>query len=183
MPHLIGNRIVLREYRWEDLPEIRTWVNDPEVTGYLSDVFLFPNTMHDTETFLRKMIEGTSEMKGFIIADKETLSYIGQIDLIKIDWKNRNAILGIVIGKKAYWGKGYGREAIQLLQGFVFDSLNLHRLELDVFAFNQRAIKCYLACGFKEEGRMRQKKFANGQYWDIIKMGILKSEYEEMVGK
>jgi RimJ/RimL family protein N-acetyltransferase len=179
MPHLIGTRIVLREYQWEDLPHIREWVNDDEITRNLHDVFLFPNTLYDTESFLRMMIEGKSGSKGFIISDKDTRSYIGQIDLHQIDYRNSHATLGIVIGKKDYLGKGYGKEAIDLLMHFVFRDLNLIRLELDVYAYNERAYKCYLKCGFKEEGRMRKKLFRDGKYWDVIKMSILREEFEE----
>jgi RimJ/RimL family protein N-acetyltransferase len=103
MPHLIGTRLVLREYQWEDLPHIREWVNDDEITRNLHDVFLFPNTLFDTESFLRMMIEGKSGSKGFIISDKDTQSYIGQIDLHQIDYRNSHATLGIVIGKKIIW--------------------------------------------------------------------------------
>lgn len=179
MPYLNGNRIILREYRWDDLSHIREWVNDYEITNNLHDVFLFPNTVHDTESFLKTMIEGKTSSKGFIISDKTDQSYIGQIDLHQIDYRNSHATLGIVIGKKNYLGKGYGQEAIELLQQFVFHTLNLHRLELDVYEYNERAYKCYLKCGFVEEGRLRQKLFRDGRYWDVIKMSILKAEYEQ----
>jgi RimJ/RimL family protein N-acetyltransferase len=183
MPHLIGKRIILREYQWEDLPHIREGVNDSEITDYLSDIFTFPNTVHETEAFLRAMIEGKTDSKGFIISNKDSLSYIGQIDLHQIDYKNRHATLGIVIGKKEYLGRGYGKEAIELVQQFVFSTLGLNRLELDVYEFNERAYKCYVKCGFTEEGRMRQKIYKNGRYWDVIKMSILIDEFESRIKK
>lgn len=179
MPHLIGERIKLREYRKEDLEPIRKWVNDPEIVDFLSDVFLYPHTLHNTERFLNSMIEGNGEMRGFIIADRETEEYIGQIDLFRFDWKNRSAEMGIVIGKKERLGKGIGEEAILLLQQFVFERLNLNRLELQVYDYNQRAYRCYLKCGFKEEGRLREKRYMKGKYVDVILMSILKSEYEK----
>lgn len=178
LAYVIGNRIVLREYQWEDLPHIRQWVNDPEITDGLNDIFLFPHTLQETENFLRMMIEGNPGTKGFVIADKESLCYIGQIDLHQIDYRNRSAALGIVIGKKEHLGKGYGTEAVELLQKFVFRTLGLNRLELDLFEYNERAYRCYLKCGFKEEGRMRKKIFRKGQFWDVIKMSILRDEFE-----
>ncbi|BFH17616.1 GNAT family N-acetyltransferase [Paenibacillus melissococcoides] len=177
MPHIAGERIILREYRMEDLPYMREWVNDPEITDTLSDIFTYPQTLHDTESFLKMMIEGSSRSKGFIIADKESLEYIGQIDLHRLDWKNRCAVLGIVIGRKSHLGKGYGKEAIALIKRFAFDTLNLNRLELEVFEFNERGLRCYQGSGFKEEGRLRQKLYREGKYWDIIQMSILQSEY------
>lgn len=162
-----------------DLTYIREWVNDPEITNTLSDIFLYPHTEHETESYLKMMVEGNAASKGFIIADRDSKEYIGQIDLHNIDWKNRNAVLGIVIGRKEYWGQGYGSEAIRLLLDFVFMSLNLHRLELEVYEYNDRAYRCYLKCGFQEEGRLRKKLYRNGKYWDVICMSILRSEYEE----
>ena len=88
--------------------------------------------------------------------------------------------MAIVIGKKEYLGKGYGSEAIRVLQKFAFEELNLSRIELDVYDYNARAYKCYLKCGYKEEGRMRQKLFKNGRYRDVIRMAILKEEFEEL---
>lgn len=179
MPNLYGDRIVLREYRREDLKDMRQWVNDPEVVDNLSDVFLYPNTLEETEKFLDFVMSKNGIDKGnFVIAHKENEEYIGQIDLIKIDWKNRIAEMGIVIGTKDNWGKGYGAEAIKLLQEFVFNRLNLNRLELIVHDYNKRAYNCYKKCGFKEEGRLREKFYINGKYTDYIVMGILRSEYK-----
>lgn len=177
MPHIHGERVTLREYRMEDLPCIRQWVNDEEITWGLSSIFTFPHTLHDSESFLRMLVEGKSDIKGFVIAEKDSLDYIGQIDLIKIDWINRSAALGIVIGRKDMLGQGYGREAIGLLKQFVFERLNLNRLELDVYGYNERAYRCYTSCGFKEEGRLRQKIYKNGKYHDLIKMSVLAEEY------
>jgi RimJ/RimL family protein N-acetyltransferase len=177
MPYLYGERIVLREYRKEDLEPIRKWVNDPAVVDNLSDIFLFPNTLNNTEQFLNSMLEGKKEENGFVIAERQSEVYIGQIDLIKVDWKNRYARLGIVIGVAEKRGQGYGAEAIRLIQSFVFERLNLNKLELDVHDYNQPAIRCYQKCGFKEEGRLRQIFYINGRYTDMIIMGILKEEY------
>ena len=178
MPRLIGERIILREYKKEDLYSIRKWVNDDEITRFLSDNFIYPHTLNDTEKFLNSMLESTTDARGFVIAKKDTEEYIGQIDLIKIDWLNGIGILGIVIGNKEYLSKGYGTEAIKLMEHFAFNNLNLHKLELEVREFNGRAIHCYKKCGFKEEGRIRENFYADGKYTDTLFMGILKREFE-----
>lgn len=177
MPHLIGERITLREYRMEDIPAIRKWVNDEDITGTLSDIFTFPQTYENSEAFVRSMVEGKSDMKGFIIAEKDTLDYIGQVDLFRFDWRHRCATIGIVIGRKDMLGQGYGREALRLIQKFAFETLNLHRLELQVMSYNERGYRCYASCGFKEEGRQRERIFAKGQYHDMIQMSILADEF------
>ena len=132
MPYILGDRIVLREYQLADIKYMRQWANDSEITDELSDIFLYPHSEFETESFVRKMIEGNTNSKGFVIAEKESKEYIGQIDLHRIDWKNRCADLGVVVGRKDLIGKGYGSEAIRLMQQFVFQQLNLHRLELEV---------------------------------------------------
>ncbi len=179
MPRLYGERIMLREYKKEDLEHMRKWVNDPEVVNNLSDLFLFPHPHRVTESFLDTMLEGNAEVKGFVIADKETEAYIGQIDLIKTDWKNRVGTLGIVIGAKENRGKGIGEEAIRLLQDFAFNRLNLNKLELTLRDYNVQGYKCYQKCGFVEEGRIMQNFYVDGIYTDTIHMGVLKSEYEK----
>lgn len=178
MAILIGERIILREYRKDDLSYIRKWVNNEEITKYLSNIFLYPHTMNDTESFLNSMLQGSSGFKGYVVAHKETEEYIGQIDLIAIDWVNRIATLGIVLGATENLGKGYGTEAITLIQEFAFNKLNLHKLDLEVRDYNERAIRCYKKCGFVEEGRFRENFFVDGKYTDTLFMGILKSEYK-----
>lgn len=177
MPHLHGNRIILREYRREDLPWIRQWVNDSEIVCTLSDIFLYPHPVESTEAFLEAMLEGQSDSRGFVIADPKSEAYIGQINLDAIDWKNRVGRVGIVIGTVEHMGYGYGTEAMKLLVNFAFRELNLNRLELEVYDFNERACRSYLACGFKQEGRLRERQYKNGRYVDVIQMGLLRSDW------
>ena len=179
MPRMYGERIMLREYKLEDLQHIRKWVNDPEVVDNLSDIFLVPHSLAETESFLNSVLKGDRKNTFcFVIADLETEAYIGQIDLMNIDWKNRAAEIGIVIGEGENRGKGIGSEALQVLQEFVFNRLNMNRLEIKVHSNNLRAHRCYLKSGFKEEGRLRQGFYIHGNYIDNIVLSILKSEFD-----
>ncbi len=178
MPKIYGEKIMLREFQKEDLEFMRKWVNDSDVTGILSDEFLYPQTLNNTEDYLNSVLEGKHEKSNFVIADKTTESYIGQINLFKVNWKNRVAEMGIVIGIKECQGKGFAHEAILLLQKFAFNTMNLNRVELTMHEYNQKAYNLYIKCGFKEEGRLRQKVYTNGKYADAIYMAILKSEYD-----
>lgn len=181
MAYLYGARIMLREYRPQDLPYMRAWVNNPAITSSLSDVFLYPHTLQETEQFLQRAMEGEESHRGFVLAHRDTEAYIGQIDLFEIDWKNRTAEMGIVIADPADHGRGYGREAIGVLQQFVFHELNLHRLQLEVHEDNAAALACYRHCGFREEGRLRQRHYRHGRYTDLVLMGILRMEYEQQL--
>lgn len=75
--------------------------------------------------------------------------------------------------------KGYGTEAIRLLLDYGFNYMNLHSVKLELMSFNERALKCYKKCGFKETGRIRENRFINGNYYDTITMDILEREFTE----
>jgi RimJ/RimL family protein N-acetyltransferase len=103
---------------------------------------------------------------------------IGSVDLNGIQWTAGDAWVGICIGEPELWGKGYGREAMQLILRFGFEQLNLKRISLTVFEYNQRAYHSYLKLGFREEGRLRQWMQRGGERYDMIYMGILREEWE-----
>src|SRR5699024_4978861 len=110
---------------------------------------------------------------------KEKEMPIGVLTIINIDFKNRNTECIIDIGEKEYWGKGYGKEGLKLLLDYAFYEMNLHRVSLRVFSFNDRAIRMYTKLGFQEEGNSRQSLFRDGKWHDIMQMGILQTEYFE----
>jgi RimJ/RimL family protein N-acetyltransferase len=86
--------------------------------------------------------------------------------------------VGIGIGEAEYRGKGYGTDAMQVILGFAFRELNLHRVSLSVFEYNPRAIRSYEKAGFRHEGRLRAEINRDGRRWDVLMMGILRTEWE-----
>jgi RimJ/RimL family protein N-acetyltransferase len=106
--------------------------------------------------------------------------YIGSCELENFDNVNGICSLGIQIGDRAYWGRGYGREAVGLLLDYAFEQRGLRRVTLGVSAENGRAIHCYRACGFVEEGRHRQAKWLNGKFIDMVSMAILRDEWQAL---
>ena len=177
MPRIKGERVVLREFRREDIPEIHAWANDPETVRFLSWA-VFPQTLRETERFVETQMTGEDPLnRGFVIGVIDGDPCIGSTGLHKIDWRNRCAELGIVIGKRDYLGKGYGKEAVDLLLGFGFNELNLHRIGLQVFDFNERAIRSYRKSGLVEEGRLREAFYREGAYHDIVFMGLTEEEF------
>jgi len=117
--------------------------------------------------------------KRFAIETIEDSHYIGDCGINSVDWKNSVANAVIFIGNNAYRGKGYGTEAMQILMAFAFDQMNINKLRLNVYSFNERAIKSYEKCGFIREGVLRQEIFRDGKYYDTIVMGILRAEYQK----
>ena len=103
---------------------------------------------------------------------------IGQCSLFNFDDTAHTCELGIAIGDKAYWGKGYGREAVGLLLEYAFRYRNLRRVFLRTDGQNIRGQRAYKACGFVEEGRLRAHVYSNGAYDDLVFMGILRDEWQ-----
>lgn len=183
MGYMIGQRIMLREYRREDLASIRKWRNDTEVTKYLSHIFLPPQTDPVTEDFLERVLSGRHNDYNFVIAHKDTEAYIGQVDLFNLQSINRTAELGVVIGDPAYRSQGIGTEAITLMLEFAFLRANLQRIDLWVNSTNPRAIRCYEKCGFIREGVRRHCHFEDGAYIDLVLMGALRDDFLAARGK
>lgn len=120
------------------------------------------------------------EMYSFTIRTLEDDRVIGSVDLSGIAWPAGAAWVGIGIGERQYWGKGYGSDAMNLILRFAFESLNLKRVSLTVFEYNERAIHSYEKVGFKREGCLRQWMQRAGQRYNLIFMGVLRSEWEEL---
>ncbi|MEC3884771.1 GNAT family protein [Halobacillus sp. HZG1] len=114
-----------------------------------------------------------------VICLQETDQIIGDIAMLDIDYQNRKSVVRISIFDKNNWGQGYGTASLSLLIRYGFEMLNMNRIGLDVFSFNERAWKCYQKLGFREEGRLREDLFYDGKYHDSIVMSILKREFYE----
>jgi RimJ/RimL family protein N-acetyltransferase len=104
---------------------------------------------------------------------------IGFIGLFGIEWNHGNAWVGIGLGERDYWGKGYGTDAMCAILDYAFNELNLYRVTLDVFEYNPRAIRSYEKAGFQLEGRVRKMIHRDGRRWDVLVMGVLRDEWEE----
>ena len=173
-----GKNVCLRDLSLRDVSLIRSWVNDPEINHFLMEGF--PRTERELERFVEAQngdLDPLNRARAVVLREDRTC--IGTIGCYGIDWRSRNAELGVIIGHKAHLAKGYGSEAVELLVSFAFDELGLHRLFLRVFDFNERAIRSFRKCGFVEEGRLREAYFREGTYHNILVMSILEEEYLE----
>lgn len=173
---LYGKGLRLRAIERADIPNFVRWFNDPEVRRFL--LRHRPLSQAEEERWFEEQLSRTDTLILAIeVQVGEEWVHIGNIGLHRIDLKNRTATLGIVIGEKAFWGKGYGREALRVLLRYAFFELGLHRVELETFAFNERALRCYRAVGFKEVGVRRQALFRDGAFHDLILMDLLAEEF------
>lgn len=172
-----GTLVNLRQREMTDLDRVYGWVNDTEVTRHLS--MRYPMSLAAEEAWLRERdVKPNTFAYVRLAIDTKDGVHIGGLNLPWGDAESRKARLGIMIGDKAYWSRGYGTDAIRTLLGFAFGEMNLRRVDLTVDAENGRGIACYRKCGFVEEVRTRQAIYARGAYADQLVMGILRDEFE-----
>jgi RimJ/RimL family protein N-acetyltransferase len=179
VPHyrkLVGEQCYLSPCAPEDAEKWAAWENDLEVTIPLGDEAYTPSSPERAREIIADALKRGEHV--FSIIDLATEQAIGRCMLFNVDLVNRGAMLGIVIGEKAYWGRGYGMDAMRLLQQYAFNLLNLNSVMLGVFAFNERAIAMYHRVGFREIGRRRQARIIGEQKHDAILMDILAEEFE-----
>jgi len=158
------------------------WNRDSEYMRLLDSD---PPRLHSSKAikeWIEKDIEKQTDMYWFAIRALEDDRLLGDVTLSVINWGSHDAFAGIGIGEREFWGKGYGTDAMQLLLRYAFTELNLRRVSLTVFDFNERALRSYEKAGFRLEGRQRQAMQREGRRWDILYMGILREEWMENYG-
>jgi RimJ/RimL family protein N-acetyltransferase len=175
---ITGDRIRLRAIERADLAQFVDWINDPEVRQGIS-AFL-PLSMAREEHWFEEMLKRPIEEHPFALEIQQDKKWnlIGSCGIFDIDWISRKAEIGIMIGVKSQWNKGYGTETMRLILKHGFETLNLHRLFLRVFDTNPRAIRAYEKAGFALEARLREAHFADGRYHDDLMMSVLRPEWE-----
>ncbi|WP_027339748.1 GNAT family N-acetyltransferase [Halonatronum saccharophilum] len=171
---IVGERVYLSPMNPNDVEKYTKWINDLEVSINLGN----PAQIYSLGKEKELLEELSKEGNNLAIVDLERDELIGNCGLMNINQINRTAELGIFIGDKGYWSKGFGREAINLLLDYGFNLLNLNNILLKVYSFNKRAIKCYKRCGFKEIGRRREAYILGNKRYDFIYMDILASEFK-----
>lgn len=178
---LKGERVVLRALSRDDLQRMWEFNNDLDVElaggGDPPMPQPFERLVADIE---RDWASGGRDDALFAI-DVDGV-HIGAAVLMHPNFTARTVELGIGIGNKEYWGRGYGREVVALLLEYAFRYRNYRRVWLWVHGRNERGIRAYKAAGFIEEGRLRQHVYSNGQYDDAVYMGVLREEWERAHG-
>lgn len=169
--------VKLRELKLEDAADRYKWCLDKEVTRYLNVPDTFPPfTMEETENWIQKCTDKTNgyEQKAILSGNGK---HIDWVDLKNIDTFNKQAELGITIGNKDFWGKGYGAAAMKAMLLWGFQELSLHKIWLRVDIDNLQAIKSYKKSGFIEEGILREDRKRGNGFVDRLRMSILRSEF------
>lgn len=110
------------------------------------------------------------------LAEDRLIGFLG----LGVDLIHSEAWVGIGIGEREFWGKGYGTDMMKLCIQYVFLELCLERLSLGLHEYNARALRSYEKCGFRLEGRTRQDLMREGKRYDSLWMGILREEWMQI---
>ncbi len=176
-PFLTGDKLYLRSLESADLDgEYFDWLNDGEVTKFLASG-VFPMSKEKMEEYYRNVVLSSDNVM-LAIVDKKSDKHIGNIRLGPINWISRIAELGVMIGDKEFWHKGYSTEAIKLLVEYAFHRLNLHKVTAGVIAENQASVRAFEKAGFAIEGRGKSQFFLDGEYCESLYMGIIRESHD-----
>ncbi len=169
---MTGSKCYLSPIDPNDASIYLAWVNDEEVYKYL-----LVGTRSVSLDKEREILERLAKEHNYAVVDKDTDALLGNVGLFDVDDVHRSGSVGVFIGDKSYWGRGYGTEALGLLVDYSFRILNMKSLELRVFDFNERARKSYAKLGFKAVGTRRQAYFYDRRWHDEIIMDILAEDF------
>jgi RimJ/RimL family protein N-acetyltransferase len=172
---LVGTRVTLRALTEADLPRLTEFKNDVEFELLGGGDPPRPRTMELVRDFFAEHAKDKGSPYFAIEADGV---FIGDCGMYNLNRYDGTAEVGIGIGDRAYWGRGFGREALTLLVDYGFRLQNLRKLCLEVHGSNERAIRSYRAVGFVEEGRRREQTWSAGRYEDLVLMGLFRSDFD-----
>lgn len=177
-PFVVLKEVYLRALEKADLPSLVKWINDSEVTRLLF--------MGDRPATVDRLAEQwEAEQKGgrdipFAVCSRKGDALLGTTGLYMINWIMRTAEFRVFLGEKRYWNRGIGTTLTKAMVVYGFDKLNLNRIYLGVNSDNTGGVKAYEKAGFKREGVLREEQYRNFRYYDVIRMGLLRREYEKL---
>ncbi len=175
---LHGERVRLTALTKDDLPAFSAWYDDAGFSRLLDAVPAAPRSQEQWQKWLEESEEAKDSFT-FAIRPVGKGTLIGYLVLDGILWNQQSGWISIGLGDRDEWGQGYGFEAMQLGLKFAFHELNLHRVQLTVFSYNERAISLYRKLGFTQEGVFREHLQRDGQRFDMILYGLLRREWED----
>jgi RimJ/RimL family protein N-acetyltransferase len=174
-----GNKVILRAIEKEDLELIQKWSNDPEI-NYMLGGWHFPSSNQDQEKWFNSLLVNSVNQR-FAIHTPD-LGLIGMANLVEVNWKDRNAFHGMLLGDKDMRGKGYGVDTIMAISRYAFEELGMMRMNGSMISYNESSIGVYTKkCGWKVEGIKKNAYFRKNQWWDQVIVGITREDYFELI--
>jgi RimJ/RimL family protein N-acetyltransferase len=181
MVYIETERTLIKPHTLNNIGTLNAWENDPDLLFYNDDQpdDRQPDSLDETRQFIERVSQSHTDRKivHYAIHLKDDDRFIGYGMMAFIDRYNRRCKLGITIGDKQQWGKGFAREVLAAVMDYCFTELGMNRIEAEVYAFNERSIRLFEGLGFQREGTMRQSVWKKGVYEDELIYGLLKSEW------
>jgi len=177
MPYLKGHKVHLRGLERSDLTsEYLNWLNNGEVNRYLY-VGRRPSTFESLDAFYEEVRQSPNCVM-FAVVEASSGKFVGTVKMEMFDAVSRVTDLGLMIGDKKIWGKGYATEACRLAVRWSFERWNAHKVSLGLLAGNAAAARAYEKAGFVREATLKAHQYQSGKYHDVIIMGLLRGEWE-----
>ena len=176
-----GKKILLRAIEFEDIKFLHQWANDPEIQ-YAVGGWHFPTNLEDQKKWFQNL--NCNSLHQRFIIEAENMDVIGMVNLVDIDWKNKNAHHGMLLGDKNIRGKGFAQDAVMTIMRYCFEELGLERLDGSIIEYNVASYKLYVdKCGWINEGVKKNWYFRKNKFWDKFILGITKDDYQALINK
>jgi len=169
---IAGEHVILRAFERDDADRCYRWMNDPNIVRTLKT--RYPIAFQNEAEWLDKAMHPAQSERHFAVERKDDRQHIGNASIHDIEWVSRTAAFGLFIGEPSAWNRGFGSDAIRTLVRFAFEEMNLRKLRIDVFEYNERAKHVLEAQGFVQEGRLRQEFYREGSYHDIVILSVFR---------
>ncbi len=174
---IAGEHVILRAFEREDAERSYRWMNDPNIVRTLKS--RYPIAFQSEVEWIERAIQSTANERHFAIERKDDRSHIGNASIHDIDWVSRTGWFGLFLGEPSAWNRGFGSDAISALVRFAFEEMNLTKLRINVFDYNEKAKHVLLAHGFVQEGKLQRDFFREGAYHDIVILSIFRDATPE----
>lgn len=169
---IAGDKVILRALEQADLERCWQWMNDPNIVRTLKT--RYPMPFHGEAEWLERAVRESAGEKHFAIESRDARVHIGNASIHGIDWVSRTGAFGLFIGEPSAWNRGFGSDAIRTLTRFAFDEMNLRKLRINVFEYNEKAKHVLDALGFVQEGKLTAEFYREGTYHDIVILSIFR---------
>ena len=175
--------IKLEYFGKTDFAQLMGWVNSEEaLMNWSGSLFSFPLTQESMDWYIEDVNDAAnSDVFIYKVVEVETGIIVGHISLGGISKKNRSGRISRVLVDPAYQGKGYCSQMVKAVLKIAFEDLQLHRVCLGVYDFNEAAIRCYQKAGMVIEGTNRDCLLFNGKWWSLVEMSMLEEEWENII--
>ncbi len=183
--HIRGKKVILRDLTVEDVREIYYWKYEADDRKHLNwngpYYKLPPKTRDEFLTDYQEELNrvGTSTPRNTLVIEADR-KLIGTVGWYWVDEVTNWLCNGIAIYDSSYWSGGYGTDAFPLWTDYIFEHMDVVRVGISTWSGNERMMKLASKFGMIEEGRIRKARIVNGEYYDSIKMGVLREEWEQL---